>query len=45
MPLEDENNRSMLNAFAFVEKTMPQPEPEAAKDAAEAGAEGKEGEK
>ena len=45
VPLEDENNRSMLNAFAFVEKTMPQPEPEAAKDAAEAGTEGKEGEK
>lgn len=28
IPLEDDNNRSMLNAFAFVEKTMPQPEPE-----------------
>jgi len=23
VPLEDDNNRSMLNAFAFVEKTMP----------------------
>lgn len=25
IPLEDDNNRSMINAFAFVEKTMPQP--------------------
>lgn len=45
IPLEDENNRSMLNAFAFVEKTMPQPEPEADKAGAEAGTDGKEAEK
>lgn len=45
IPLEDENNRSMLNAFAFVEKTMPQPEPEADKAGAEAGTDGKEVEK
>lgn len=43
VPLEDENNRSMLNAFAFVEKTMPQPEPEAEADGAKA--DGKEAEK
>lgn len=43
VPLEDENNRSMLNAFAFVEKTMPQSEPESeTSDTAGAGAEGKE---
>ena len=45
IPLEDENNRSMLNAFSFVEKTMPQPEPEADKAGAEAGTDGKEAEK
>lgn len=45
IPLEDENNRSMLNAFAFVEKTMPQPEPEADKAGTEAGTDGKEAEK
>ncbi|MCQ2370207.1 MAG: nuclear envelope integral membrane protein, partial [Paludibacteraceae bacterium] len=33
IPMEDDNNRSMLNAFAFVEKTMPQPEPESETDA------------
>lgn len=33
VPMEDDNNRSMLNAFAFVEKTMPQPEPEGETDA------------
>lgn len=43
VPLEDENNRSMLNAFAFVEKTMPQPEAQTA--GAEADTERKEAEK
>jgi len=42
VPLEDDNNRSMLDAFAFVEKTKPQ-EP-AAEEGAVSGNEGKEAE-
>ncbi len=41
VPLEDENNLSMINAFAFVEKTKPQPVPENETSAEE----GKEAEK
>ena len=42
IPMEDDNNRSMLNAFAFVEKTMPQQEPESETDAGGDGANNKE---
>lgn len=42
IPVEDDNNRSMLNAIAFVEKTMPQIEPEQNSESASGTENGKE---